>query len=145
MGHDTTKFVMGTVQESGYKSSNHAGSSTTYPAGTALRLKSDNSVSVTKADGNFLGVSLGEDLSDTSRVAYVFEGRGVAILLTSGLTPVIGASVWIDDVTGKANIVDDGSVTTTITNAHYMTGAMKGVKADGTEVDIALIDMKAGL
>ena len=58
---------------------------------------------------------------------------------------VKGASVYVDDVTGKANIVDTGDVTTTVTNAIYVSGPLDGINEAGQTVKVALIDMPGGL
>jgi hypothetical protein len=143
--HDATKVLLGTTRSSAKDISNFAADPATFPAGTAVRLKSDGTLSVTKAHGTLVGVSLGRSLSDIKKTAVARSGEQVPIILTEGLTPVIGAAVWVDDVTGHANIADDGGVTTTVTNATYVTGVLEGIDEDGASVDVALIDMPGGL
>ncbi len=146
MGHDATKVLLGTTQSSSKEGSEtFASSPATYPAGTAVRRASTGLLSVTKADGGWVGVSLGKSLDDALKTTVLRSGLRVPILLTADFEPAIGDPVWIDDVTGKANVEDDGSVTTTVSNAVYASGVMTGVAEDGTEVDVALIDMPGGL
>lgn len=121
----------------------------TYPAGTAVRLASTGLLTVTKASGQLIGVSLGRSLSDIKRTSVIKAGLLVPILLTDDSAEYVyvvkGAAVYIDDVTGKANIVDTGDVTTTISGAVYASGPLDGIAEDGTTVKVALIDMQGGL
>jgi hypothetical protein len=148
MASDPTKILLGTTLGSDKVVTSIKGTAV-IDAGLAVRLKSTGVPSVAKSDGSFLGVSLGVDMSDLTYTAVCRVGYGVPIQLTDDSAEyayvVIGAAVWIDDVTGLANIVDDGSVTTTVTNAVYVSAPMKGVKSDGTEIYVALIDMQGGL
>jgi hypothetical protein len=150
MGHDATKIKMGTVQSS-YREgvSSYSASPSDFPAGTVVRLKSDGTLSKTKADGEIIGVSLGADLSDTSRVVVLKAGLRVPVLLTDDEAEyayaVPGAAVYVDDVTCIANIVDDGDVTTTVTSGIYVSAAMDGISESGTTVQVALVDMPGGL
>ena len=114
-------------------------------AGLAVRLKSDDTLSVTKADVELLGISVGKDLSDLGRTAVCRAGLDVPILLTNGFTPTKGAQVYIDDVTGKANASGAGK---TGTQAVYKSGKMTAILEDGTEDatdGCALIDFVGGL
>jgi hypothetical protein len=149
--HDDTKVLLGTTQST-YKegvTSYAVADVATFPAGTIVRLNSAGTLSVTKADGEYLGVSLGKDQSDTSRIAVLKAGLRVPVLLTDDSDDyayvVLGAAVYADDVTGLANIVDDGDVTTTITSAIYVSGALTGIDESGNEVYCALVDMVGGL
>jgi hypothetical protein len=138
MSHSATKVLMGTTRSSFKNVDNHAGS---IAAGLAVRLKSDDTISVAEADGNLLGISIGKDLSDTNRTAICRKGTEVPIQLTAAFTPTIGAQVKIDATTGKAST--DG----TAVNAVYVSGAMTMIAEDGTETAsaCALIDMPGGL
>lgn len=149
--HDATKVLLGTTQSS-YRegiTSYAVADVATFPAGTIVRLKNDGTLSVTKGDGEYLGVSLGKSLSDTSRIAVLKAGLKVPVLLTDDSAEyayvVLGASVYVDDVSGLANIVDDGNVTTTISSAIYVSGALDGINEAGSTVKVALIDMVGGL
>lgn len=139
--HDATKQQMGTTGSSEKEVSNHAGDPATFRAGLVLHLKSDDTLSLASADGAKIGVSLGKDLSDAGRVAFVRKGLAVPVLLANGFTPTKGAQVQISTTTGKA--VASG----TTVNAFYASGTLTAVKEDGTEEadGCALIDMPGGL
>lgn len=138
MAHNAGKVLMGNVQSSFKVVDNRAGS---IAAGLAVRLKSDDTISVAEADGSLLGISLGKSLSDTSRTAVCREGKEVPIQLTAAFTPTIGAQVKIDATTGKAS--SDG----TSVNAVYTSGALTMIAEDGTETasGCALIAFPGGL
>ena len=143
MGHDASKIQMGTTQSNHREVMHRKGS---IAAGKVVRLKSDGTISVAKADGEILGLSLGKDLSNTDRTAYVNDGLAVPVALKSGFTnPTIGAQVAIDDVTGEA-VAYTGSGNTYV-NAKYVSGAKTAVAEDGTETanGAAYIDMQGGL
>lgn len=110
-------------------------------AGLAVVSKSDGTYTNTLSDGALVGVSLGQDESNTGKVfAVCREGSGVPILAGT-LTPVIGAQVQIHATSGKA--VDSG----TAVNAVIVSGLLDAVLEDGTiSVDgCILIDMVGGL
>lgn len=138
MSHDATKVLMGNVASSFKVVDNHVGA---IAAGLAVRLKSDDTISVAEADGSLLGISLGKGLSDVSRTAIVREGSGVPILLTNSFTPTVGAQVKIDATTGKASTDGTG------VNAVYASSVKTAILEDGTEVSngCALIDFPGGL
>ncbi len=145
MSHDTTKVLMGTTRSSVKEVSNHLGSQSTFRAGLALHLKSDDTLSLALADGKKIGISLGNDSANAGRVAYVRKGLLVPILLTNGFTPTVGAQVAISDTTGKAKAYTGSG--DSYVNAYYATSTLTAVKEDGTtEADgAALIDMPGGL
>jgi hypothetical protein len=133
--------MMGSTRSSFKHVDNKAG---TIAAGLAVRLKSDDTISVAAADGNLLGISLGKSLSDTSRTAIVRSGTQVPIQLTAAFSPTIGDQVEISDTTGKAAATGAG---VTAVNAVYVSGALTMIDEDGNETAsaVALIDMPGGL
>lgn len=141
MGHDATKVLMGTTRSSVKEVSSHLGSQTTFRAGLCVHLKSDDTLSLAVADGSKIGISLGKDLANAGRVAFVRKGLLVPVLLTNGLTPTIGAAVTISDTTGKA------ASSGTATAAVYASSTLTAIAEDGTtEADgCALIDFPGGL
>lgn len=148
--HNASQVLMGTTGSSAREGVvSYPSDPATFKAGLFLRLKNDGTLSVTKADGKALGISLGKSLSDISRTAVVKAGSAIPVLLTDDSASyayvVKGAFAYSDDVTGKANVVDDGSVTTTITNAIYVSGALDGIAEDGTTVKVALVDIVGGV
>lgn len=138
MSHSATKVMMGTTRSSFKNVDNHIG---VIAAGLAVRLKSDDTISVAEADGSLLGISLGKSLSDTSRTAIVRKGTQVPIQLTSAFSPTVGAQVKIDATSGKASTDGTG------VNAVYASGALTMIAEDGTETasGCALIDFPGGL
>lgn len=141
MAHDATKVVMGSTRSSFKNVDNKAG---TIAAGIAVRLKSDDTISIAAADGSLLGISLGRSLSDTARTSIVRKGDQVPIQLTAAFSPVIGTQVNISDTTGLA-IASGGGATGV--NAVYVSTALTMIDEDGVETasKAALIDFPGGL
>lgn len=135
----SAKVLLGQTNSSAKEVDNKAGS---IAAGLLVRLKSDGTISVALADGGILGVSLGKDLSDVGRTAIVRKGLLVPVLLTAAFTPTVGGQVNFSDTTGKAIASGAGA---TATNGTYATAILTGILEDGSEADIALIDMQGGL
>lgn len=141
MGHNASKVQMGQVGSNIKEVTNRAGE---IAAGLIVRLKSDDTISIAKADGEALGISLGKSLSNTARTAVCRKGVSVPIQLTAAFSPTKGAQVNISDTTGKAGAAGAGF---TAVNAIYETGALTMVAEDGTETAsaVALISMIGGL
>lgn len=142
MGHNPNQALMGATGSSVKEVSNHKG---VIEAGLAVRLKSDDTLSVAKSDGALLGISIGKDLSDIGRTAICRKGLRVPVKLASGFSPTVGAQVAISDTTGEAKAYTgsgDGYV-----NAVYATGKLSagGIGEDGVNKDVALIDFPGGL
>lgn len=138
---DASTVLMGATQSSYKTVENHKGD---IEAGIAVRLKSDDTLSVILADGSLSGVSLGKDLSNTGYCPIVRKGTRVPILLTAAFEPVIGAQVFISDTTGKAGASGAGF---TGTNAFYSSLKLNARKEDGSTVanGVAYIDLAGGL
>lgn len=153
--HDPTKVLLGTTQSSAKDIAVYNNDPASFPAGLAVRLASTGLLALAKASGMFVGISLGKSLSDTKKTAVVRTGDLVPIQLTNAESDpeepadydyvVIGEKVWVDDVTGMANIEDDGDVTTTITDAVYVSGVLDGTNEAGEVVKVALVSMPGGL
>lgn len=142
MGHNAGKVLMGMTRSSFRHVESKLGA---IAAGILVRLKSDDTLSIAKADGQALGVSLGKDLSNAGYTSIVRAGLEVPILLTAAFTPTIGAQVHISDTTGLAVAAGAGA---TGMNATYVSGKLTAIKEDGTEESTngcALIDMPGGL
>lgn len=140
--HSASKVLMGMTRSSYRHAEPKKGS---IAAGLIVRLKSDDTIVVTKADGEALGISLGKDLSNIGYTSIVKSGTAVPILLTASFTPTVGAQVHISDTTGKAGAAGTGF---TGINAVYVSGKLTAVKEDGTEDSTdgcALIDMPGGV
>lgn len=134
----SSKVYLGSTKSSYKEIDNRLG---VVGAGLAVYLHSNESIDTTAASGGLLGISAGKSLSDTSRTAIVRKGLLVPILLTNGLTPVIGAQVQISTTTGKA--VTSG----TAVNAVYRSAVLSCVDEAGDAVadGCALIDYQGGL
>lgn len=142
MAHSASKVLMGNIDQTFKHVESKAGN---IAAGTIVRLKNDGTISVAKADGAPLGISLGKDLSDAGFTSYAMSGTRVPILLTAAFTPTVGAQVNISDTTGLA--IASGAGATGV-NATYLTGKLTAIKEDGTEDatnGCALIHMPGGL
>jgi hypothetical protein len=80
--HDASKVLMGGVKSSNRQVTRFDANPATFVAGLAARLKSDNTLSLAKADGRWLGVTLGKNLSDiTAGVPVCHKGLGVPVLI----------------------------------------------------------------
>lgn len=137
--HDANKVLLGSSRSSFKVVDNRKG---TIAAGTAVRLDDDGTISVAASAGSLLGISVGADLGLAGHTSICRAGIDVPILLTSGLTPVVGTQVHISDTTGLAAASGAGA---TGVNAVYKTAVITGVKEDGTEANVALIDFQGGL
>lgn len=141
--HDPTKVLMGQNNSNIKEVDNKLGDPASFPAGLAVRLKSDDTLSLTSTDGVLLGVSMGRSLSNTLRVAICRKGVDVPLITTSGFTPTVGAQVMISNSTGKA--VTSGG---TNVNAVYKKVSLTGIDEDGNAIandTISLIDFVGGL
>lgn len=147
--HDANQVMMGSTDSSDKQSTNYAADPANFKAGTAVRLDSDGLVSVDEADGQLIGVSLGDSLSKTEKLSVCRAGLRVPLLLTSGYTPAVGDRVYIDDETGLGRAEPEGEEEHTVTEtaAIYVSGPLDAVERDGTvTVDgVAYIDMPGGL
>lgn len=149
MGHNADLALMGATASSYKEVTSKKG---TIDAGLLVRLKSDDTLSLAKADGGALGVSIGKDLSDTGFTAICRKGLRVPVKLGSGFNPTIGAAVNFSDTTGEAVASGGGA---TALNAVYVSGRLGGNGATGGVVEgatsvtgtigVAYIDFPGGL
>ncbi len=96
---DATKVLMGSTQARKKDIETYSSDPATYKAGLAVRLNSSGLLSVTKADGRFIGISLGRNLSDSKMTAVARAGLRVPVLLE--LAPARG----VVTITSYANLV----------------------------------------
>lgn len=142
MSHDESVVYLGSHQSNILESDNWPGDPATFPAGLCVHLDDDGDLDLAAAAGSKLGISLGNTLSGDSKVVPVARrGKGVPILLTNGMTVVVGAQVQISTTTGKA--VDSG----TAVNAVFVSEALTAYDEAGEEIadGAALIDFIGGL
>jgi len=174
MSHDATKAALGSTYSSDKVVSDYAGDPATYIAGLAVRRKSDNTLSVAAADGQWLGVSLGRSLSDHKKTSVVRSGLRVPILLeakpaygeieitsyanlVSGTDDAIavGATSFVaqagaatpGDATFQAASSNEATATSLATqiNAHATAGALVEARANGAVVELrAKLNTTAG-
>ncbi len=106
MAHDATKVLMGTTKSSAKHGSEvFASDPATYLAGLAVRRANTGLLSVTKAAGKWVGISLGKSLSDHKKTTVLMSGAQVPVLLEAA--PARG----IFDITSYANLVAAGNDT----------------------------------
>lgn len=97
MSHDASKQLLGATNSSAKDAISAFDSDpATYEAGLAVRVNSSNVLSVTKAHGEWAGISLGKSLSDHKKTAVIRAGNAVPILLTD-LAAAATGTVTIDD------------------------------------------------
>lgn len=140
MAHDASKVLLGTTRSSFKVIDNMVG---TVEAGLVTRITTTGTLTLAKASGEILGVSVGKDLSDAGRTNICRSGLLVPLQVTNAFSPVLGTRVTVSDTTGMAAAVGAGA---TAVNAIYKVVGLKGIKEDGvTEVDVALVDFQGGL
>jgi hypothetical protein len=107
MAHNSSYAVLGVPQSSVKEVSDHDGDPATYLAGLVVRQKSDGALSLLAADGQWLGVSQGQSLSDHKKCSILRSGLRVPIQLEA--QPATG----VVTITNFANLVSgtDDSVT----------------------------------
>lgn len=101
MSQDATKLLLGSPRMSGAEVTQHDFDPAVAIAGLALRMNSAGAASVTKADGKWLGVSLGRGLtsSDLKMSSVARSGLGIPMQIESA--PARG----IVTITSFANLV----------------------------------------
>ncbi len=102
MSHDASKVVFGVPNSSDRVIADFDADPASFPAGTVVRLKSDNTLSTVAADGAFFGVSAGVSLSNTKKLSVIKSGNKVPVLLQK-----IYATGTIT-ITSYANLVASG-------------------------------------
>lgn len=139
--HSATTVYMGSHGSNVMEAYSIAADPAVFKAGVVGHLKSDGTVSLTASEGSKIGVSLGRSLSDTSHVTFAVRGLKIPVLLTNGLTPVIGAQVEISATTGLAVASGDA------VNALYRSAVLTAYDEDGVVIadGAALIDFPGGL
>jgi len=99
MGHDPTKVVLGGKQSSVAEIGNRKG---TVLAGTAVRQKSDGTMSTISTDGRLIGISMGRDLSDAGFTSIAYRGEAIPVLLGAAFTPTIGTDTELSEGNGPS-------------------------------------------
>jgi hypothetical protein len=133
--HDTSKVQMGSVGMSGYNAVDYAADPASFPAGVAVRLKSDGTISLTKADGSWIGISRGRSLSSTKKLSIVTDGRLVPVLVER--QPARG----IITITSVANLLSGGADSITVGATAFV--AQAGATTPGQATFRAATDVTA--
>lgn len=130
MAHDANKVLMAVVRTSAKDISEHIGSPATFLAGLAVRKKSDDTLSLSKADGQWLGISLGKGMSDSTKtVAIARDGYKVPVLLSA--TP----ARLVVTITNYSNLVATSNDTLRIQHAGASIDQTLTFKASPTTED----------
>jgi len=79
--HDASKQLLGATNSSARDISTHDSDPASFPAGRAVRLGSDGGLTLVKANGRLIGISLGRSLSDTKKTAVARTGEKVPLVL----------------------------------------------------------------
>lgn len=121
---DATKRLLGATGESGKESQSFNDDPTVFLVGLAVRRKSDNTLSLSSADGQLIGVSLGKDLSDAKRTVVCRTGLRVPMRVTDAFA--VG-TVTITNVanllTTTADTIKVGAITFTAQSGAATPGA----------------------
>lgn len=133
--HDPNKVLLGTTQSS-YKTADVNNSDpASFPAGLAVRRNSDGNLSVTKAHGLLIGVSLGRSLSDTKKTTVVRKGTDIPILLTDRST---FAELELEDLTFTAKAKGSQGNQITIALVNEETAGSEDVEVDGNNIVVKI-------
>lgn len=146
MPHSTTKILFGSVNSSDREVTVENGAHATFGAGLAVRMSGTGSLSLSAADGNLIGISLGKPQTATTepnKTAVLRAGNGVPIQLSASAVAVAGSSVYVSQTTGQAVTSGAG----VITGGIYVSTAKSGVAESGADAGVwgAHIDMGGGL
>lgn len=126
MSHDASKCVMGSPAFSGAEVSEFDADPASYPAGTAVRLKSDGTISKTLADGGWLGVSAGRSLSNHKKLSVIRSGLKIPLLLER--QPARG----VVTISSYANLIAVGADTITVAGVGFVAQAGAVTPGDAT-------------
>ncbi len=99
--HDTSKVLLGTTKSSSKVAVCYESDPANTPAGVAVSLKADASLSTALADGKRVGVSLGKDLSNNEWTSVCAKGLKVPLRCMDDFAYGIVA------ITSYANLIDD--------------------------------------
>ncbi len=148
--HNASKVLMGCPQSSDRTVVSHLG---VVAAGTAVRRKSDGTLTTVNTEGDLYGVSLGRDLSAAGYSSICVAGLGVPLTLAAGVDPDVGSVVSLSNSTGFG--ATSSATATAATYAPWSTtsviarvggtGVNGGQQEDGSTVGCALIDFPGGL
>lgn len=111
---NTSKCLMGSPQSSLRKGSeDFASDPATFLAGLAVRRNSSGLLSVTKTDGSWAGISLGQSLSGNKNTTVLKAGEMVPVLLQATLARVITITSFANLIATSADTLKLGATTFT--------------------------------
>ena len=102
MPHDATKMLLGASRSSDKDVTCENADPASFPAGRAVRGKSDGTISLASGDGKLIGVSMGKSLSDHKKTAVARAGNLIPIEIAAYLTK--GSLTFVKKVTAVVNI-----------------------------------------
>lgn len=158
MTQDASKVLMGSHGSSDFQASCEPSDPATFTAGLAVRRKSTGELSLSSSDGPCIGVSLGEDLSDSTKTSVCREGNRIPLQLPSFATLVkadltfskkVAADVsieFLDTGTAGAEVVtvtgdaDDGYLISVSMEDGVSTATQMKAAIDAEADALALID-----
>lgn len=146
--HDATKVQWGAVGSSDRVVTSEAADPASFPAGRIVRGKSDGTISLASGDGYLKGVSLGKDLSDTTKTAVCRSGNDVPVALAEFL--VKAQLTFVSKRPGIAiaieflNTVSAGSEVSTVTG-NDADGYLISLAMDGTSTKSTTTQCKTAL
>lgn len=138
--HDATKVQWGSVGSSDRVVTAEAANPASFPAGRIVRAKNDGSISLAAADGYLKGVSLGKDLSDTSKTAVCRSGNDVPVALAEYLTKAQltfiskrpGIAIAIEFLAGASAGSEVATVTGNDTDGYLISLSMDNISTKST-------------
>lgn len=111
---NTTQCLMGSPQSSFQKGSeDFASDPATFLAGLAVRRNSSGLLSVTKTDGMWAGISLGQSLSANKNTTVLKGGDMIPVLLQATLARVLTITSFTNLLTTTADTIKLGATTFT--------------------------------
>lgn len=131
---DASKVVLGSTNSSDKEVSSFVSDPADTPAGRAVSLADDSSLSLALADGNRIGISLGKDLQNTLNTVVARSGLRVPIELNEPKASLtVNGDLVFEAVEGGADGND-----ITITLADTVTAGSEEASVVGTDITIAI-------
>jgi len=137
--HDPTKILLGSIGSSDRVVTRYDSDPASFPAGRAVRAKSDGKISLASGDGFICGISLGADLSSQKKTAVARVGNRVPIELAEYLVKAdlsfikkTTAPVAIEFLAGASAGSEIATLTGDATNGYLVSLSMDNVSTKST-------------
>lgn len=124
--HDASKVLLGATQSSAKEISAFGSDPANFPAGLACRLKSDGTLSLIKADGSWVGVSVGRSLSDHKKTAVLRSGTRVPVQAE------LKRASGVVTISSYANLVSGSADTLTVAGVEFTAQSSAATPGDAT-------------